>query len=94
MKIADKTKEYYFGMKSVNDDDDDGYIYSLESSSYDSSNNDDIVVNDSKLEIKIKFTEFKKIYLKINNSDKWILFTEKIVEDTLYNFGIKCKHEQ
>ncbi|RGB24452.1 hypothetical protein C1646_747795 [Rhizophagus diaphanus] len=29
----------------------------------------------------------------MNDSDKWILSTGKIVEDVLYNFGIKCRHE-
>lgn len=50
MKIADKTKEYYFdlesGMEFVNNSDND-YIYSLESFVYNSFNNDDIVINNS-----------------------------------------------
>ncbi|CAG8698341.1 14789_t:CDS:10 [Funneliformis caledonium] len=92
MKIADKTEEYYSpesGMESVVDDDDD-YVYS---SSCDSSDNDDTVVDDSKLKTKIELTEFEKTYLEMNDSDKWILSTGKIVEDALYNFGIKCRHE-
>ena len=92
IKIADKTEEYYYsdpesGMESVNDDDDDDYVYS-------SSDNDDTVVDDSKLKTKIELTEFEKTYLKMNDSDKWILSMGKIVEDALYNFGIKCRHEQ
>ena len=77
----------------VNDDDSD-YVYSLESSSYDTSDNDDTVVDDSRLKSKIDLAEFEKTYSKMNDSDKWILSTEKMVEDALYNFGIKCKHEQ
>ncbi|CAB5372181.1 unnamed protein product [Rhizophagus irregularis] len=73
MKMADGTEEYYSGTESVNYDDNDGHVYSSESSSCNSSDNDDTVVDDSKLEIKIEFTEFKKIYLKVNDSDKWIL---------------------
>ncbi|CAG8627245.1 12683_t:CDS:10 [Rhizophagus irregularis] len=42
--------------------------------------------NDSKLKTKIELTEFDKTYLKMNDSDKWILSTGKIVEDALYNF--------
>ncbi|CAG8713454.1 11809_t:CDS:10 [Funneliformis mosseae] len=87
MKMADETKEYYSdpeSTESVNDDDDD-YVYI--------SDNDNTVVDDSKLKTKIEFTEFEKTYLKMNDSDKWILSTGKIVDDVLYNFGIKCRHE-
>ncbi|CAB4383422.1 unnamed protein product [Rhizophagus irregularis] len=31
---------------------------------------------------------------EMNDSDKWIFSTGKIVEDALYNFGIKCRHER
>ncbi|CAI2191182.1 18557_t:CDS:2 [Funneliformis geosporum] len=92
MKMADETKEYY-STESVNDEDDD-YVFSSESSSRDSFDNDNTVVDDSKLKTKIEFTEFEKTYLKMNDSDKWILSTEKIVEVVLYDFGIKCRHEQ
>ncbi|CAI2186908.1 17468_t:CDS:10 [Funneliformis geosporum] len=87
MKMADEANEYYSdpesteSTESVNDDDDD-YVYSSESSSCD-------VVEKTKIE----FTEFEKTYLKMNDSDKWKLSTGKIVEDALYNFGIKCRHE-
>ncbi|PKY26780.1 hypothetical protein RhiirB3_442216 [Rhizophagus irregularis] len=84
MKVADETNEYYSdpeSTESVNNDDVD-YVYSSESSSCD-------VVEKTKIE----FTEFEKTYLKMNDSDKWKLSTGKIVEDALYNFGIKCRHE-
>ncbi|CAG8615005.1 11749_t:CDS:2, partial [Gigaspora rosea] len=92
VKMADETKEYYFDPESTEsvDDDDD----SSEPSSCDSFDNDNTVVDDSKLKTKMEFTEFEKTYLKMNDSDKWTLSTGKIVEDTLYNFGIKCRHEQ
>ncbi|CAG8765385.1 8_t:CDS:10, partial [Dentiscutata erythropus] len=86
MYEADETEDYL-------SDSDSDYVYSSESSSCASSDNNDTVVDGSELKMNIDLSEFKKKYSKMNDSDKWTLSTGKIVEDALYNFGIKCRHE-
>ncbi|CAG8728820.1 21744_t:CDS:10 [Racocetra persica] len=39
------------------------------------------------------YQQFTNKYQKIPKEDKWTLSTEKIVEDALYVFGMKCSHE-
>ncbi|CAG8642058.1 2847_t:CDS:2, partial [Ambispora leptoticha] len=51
-------------------------------------NNDDVVKMTS-----IAYQQFTDKYRKIKEEDKWTLSTEKIVEDALYAFGMKCSHE-
>ena len=42
----------------------------------------------------LDYEKYKKAYVKMNNEKKWILTTGKIIEDALYNFGLRCKYEQ
>ncbi|GBC09386.1 hypothetical protein RclHR1_08810005 [Rhizophagus clarus] len=90
---ADETKEADPEFVNYdNYDNDPDYVYSTEPPSCD--DDDDTVVDDSRLRSKIDLAEFERTYSKMNDSNKWTLSTGKIVEDALYNFGIKCRHEQ
>jgi hypothetical protein len=40
------------------------------------------------------FNKFTKAFQKLENTKKWILTSEKVVEDELYKFGMKCNYEQ
>ncbi|CAB4384223.1 unnamed protein product [Rhizophagus irregularis] len=39
------------------------------------------------------YEKYKKSYAEMNNSNKWVLTTGTVVEDALYNFGLRCKYE-
>ena len=52
-------------------------------------NSDDVIQMTSSA-----YQQFADKYQKIPNEGKWTLKTGKIVEDTLYTFGMKCSHEQ
>jgi hypothetical protein len=92
MDVDDETEKVYSDLEPdtstefVNDDNDDDsdYVYS---SSCDDSDNDTLANVKS-------LSEFRNKYSKMNDLDKWTLSTGKIVENALYNFGIKCRHEQ
>ena len=43
---------------------------------------------------EVDLVKFKRIYEKMEDQKKWILSSGKVVEDELYKFGIRCKHEQ
>ncbi|CAG8589445.1 6275_t:CDS:2 [Acaulospora morrowiae] len=37
--------------------------------------------------------KYEKSYAKLDDSNKWVLTTGTVVEDALYNFGLRCKYE-
>ncbi|RUS30220.1 hypothetical protein BC938DRAFT_479702 [Jimgerdemannia flammicorona] len=40
------------------------------------------------------YESFTRAYNSMENDKKWVLTTGTIVEDALYDFGVKCTHEQ
>ncbi|CAG8828888.1 4250_t:CDS:10 [Gigaspora margarita] len=41
----------------------------------------------------LDFKKYKETYSKMEDAKKWTLTTGTIVENALYNFGLRCKHE-
>jgi len=44
--------------------------------------------------LKEDFNKFTKVFQKLDNIKKWVLISEKVIEDELYKFGMRCNYEQ
>ena len=40
------------------------------------------------------YEKYKKSYVEMDDTNKWVLTNGTIVEDALYHFGLRCNYEQ
>ncbi|SRR6266542_1193170 len=57
--------------------------------------NGDPAKEDKKIKLSpFDYDDFTEKYCKMDDNKKWVLTTGTVVEDALYEFGMKCVYEQ